>query len=144
MNADKSFNVNAIEDTGDADGDGLNNYEEAIVYNSNLNSSDSDNDNYSDYFESIAGTSLIDANDYFYLEGSLNSLGIYNLAFDSKLNRNYSIKISDNLDDWYDWKTESGDGTTHTNNFDPSIESITGIDADSNNFFFKVDIEKQN
>jgi hypothetical protein len=144
MNADKSFNVTAIEDTGDDDGDGLNNYEEAIVYNSNLNSSDSDNDNYSDYFESIAGTSLIDANDYFYLEGSLNSLGIYNLAFDSKLNRNYSIKISDNLDDWYDWKTESGDGTTHTNNFDPSIESITGIDADSNNFFFKVDIEKQN
>ena len=144
ISSDQSYNIQASQDTGDDDGDGLNNWEEATVYNSNLNKSDSDDDNSSDYFESIAGTSLTDPTDYFYLQGSMNLSGIYNLEYNSKLNRNYSIKISDNLVNWYDWKTESGDDTTHSNNFDPSIETISGLDSNSLNFFFKVDIEEQN
>jgi hypothetical protein len=141
MNEDKSFNINVNEDTNDSDGDGLNNYQEAVIYNSNLYSADSDNDNSSDYFESIAGTSLIDSSDFFYLQGFMGLSGKYTLEYDSKSNRNYSINVSDDLINWYNWKIESGNGSTQSNVFDPSVESITGLDSGSNNFFFKVDIE---
>lgn len=144
MNEDKSYTIGTNQDTADDDGDGLNNYQEAIIYNSNLNSADSDNDNSSDYFESIAGTSLIDASDYFRLQGSMNLSGLYNLEYNSKSNRNYLIKVSDNLINWYDWKTEIGNGNTQSNVFDPSVESITGLNSSSNNFFFRVNIEEQN
>lgn len=141
MNEDKSYTININQDTSDNDGDGLNNYQEAIIYNSDLNSTDSDNDNSSDYFESIAGTSLTDSSDFFYLQGFMNLSGIYNIEYNSKPNRNYSISVSDDLINWYNWKTESGNGSTQSNIFDPSVESITGLDVGSNNFFFKVDIE---
>ena len=53
----------STEFDGDDDGDGVNNFYEGIIHNSNSNSTDSDNDNSSDYFEFIAGT-LTDASDY--------------------------------------------------------------------------------
>ena len=71
----------------------------------------------------------------------MNLSGIYNIEYNSKPNRNYSISVSDDLINWYNWKTESGNGSTQSNIFDPSVESITGLDVGSNNFFFKVDIE---
>ena len=61
MDEDKSFTISSYPDFNDDDGDGLSNYDEAIIYNSNLNNPDTDNDNTSDYFESIAKTSLTDA-----------------------------------------------------------------------------------
>ena len=70
MDEDKSFTIASYPDFDDNDGDGLSNYSEAVIYNSNLNNPDSDNDSTSDYFESIAKTSLTDASDYFYIHGS--------------------------------------------------------------------------
>ena len=142
MNQDKSYNINADQDTGDDDGDGVNNYQEAVIYNSNSNSADSDNDNSSDYFESIAGTSLTDPNDFFYLQGSMNLSGLYELQYNSKSNRNYTIKVSDNLNNWYDWINESGTGSTHLHTFNPESLSNTGLNNNSENFFFIIDIEE--
>lgn len=143
MDEDKLFTITSYPDFDDDDSDGLSNYDEAIIYNSNLNNPDSDNDNTSDYFESIAGTSLTDASDYFYIQGSMNTSGLYNLEFNSKSTRDYLIRVSDDLINWYDWKTESGNDSTHLNLYDPSVEIITGLDSNSGNYFFKVDIEEQ-
>jgi|TARA_A100001015_G_scaffold143030_1_gene158643 hypothetical protein len=142
MDENKSLSISSYPDFSDDDGDGLNNYNEAVIYNSNLNSADSDNDNTSDYFESIAGTSLTDPSDYFYMQGSMNTSGLYNLEYSTKSSREYSISVSDDLVNWYNWKTESGDNATHTNIFDPSIESILGLNSNSDSLFFKVDIEE--
>ena len=146
MNSDTVEAILTVADLGDDDGDGLTNFSEAIVYNSNLNSADSDNDQSNDYFESIAGTSLTDANDYFYLQGSMNTDGFYNLEYNAKANRNYSINVSDDLINWHNWKTATAteDDITHSNIFNPSVENINGLEANSTHFFFKVDIEKQN
>ena len=92
MDEDKSFTISSYPDFNDNDGDGLTNYDEAVIYNSNLNNPDTDNDNSSDYFESIAKTSLTDASDYFYIHGSVNSSGLYNLEFNSKSTLDYSIE----------------------------------------------------
>jgi hypothetical protein len=143
MNEDKSFNITSYPDFNDDDGDGLNNYNEAVIYNSNLNNPDSDNDMTNDYFESIAGTSLTDASDYFYMQGSMDVTGLYNIEYNTKSNREYSIIVSDDLTSWYNWKTESGDGSTHSNIFDPSLESISGLNSNSPNFFFKVSIAEE-
>lgn len=143
MDANKSFSISAYPDFSDSDGDGLNNYNEAVIYNSNLNNPDSDNDNSSDYFESIAGTSLTNASDYFYMQGSMNSLGLYNIEYNTKSTREYSLSVSDDLTNWYNWKTESGDGSTYSNIFDPSLESINGLNTNSQKFFFKVNIEEE-
>ena len=125
MDEDKSFTISSYPDFNDNDGDGLSNYDEAVIYNSNLNNSDTDNDSVGDYFESIAKTSLTDANDYFYIHGSINSSGLYNLEFNSKSTRDYSIKISDDLVNWHNWKTEIGNDAITFNIFDPSVEIIT-------------------
>ena len=69
MSSNRSVTISAFEDNNDDDSDGLSNYEEAIIHNSNLNESDTDNDSVSDYDEAIAGTSLINASDYFQLLG---------------------------------------------------------------------------
>jgi hypothetical protein len=143
MDENKSFSISSYPDFNDDDGDGLNNYNEAIIYNSDLNSTDSDKDNTSDYFEFIAGTSLTDPSDYFYMQGSLNTSGLYNLEYNTKSSREYSISVSDDLVNWYNWKTESGDDSTHSNVFDPSVENITGLNSNSDNLFFKVNIEEE-
>ena len=141
IDEDESYNINTLQDIRDFDDDGLTNYQEAIIFNSNLNDTDTDKDNSSDYFEAIAGTSLIDANDYFYLRGSINISGNYNLQYDSKVNRNYSINVSNDLINWYHWKSLGGDGSTHSNVFDPTIHvPEIGFEANSENFFFKVNI----
>ena len=142
MDEDKEFNISAYPDFGDDDGDGLTNYKEAIVYNSNPSSPDSDNDNSSDYFESIAGTSLTDPNDYFYKLGYIDSSGLFNLQFNTNNSREYSISVSDDLLNWHIWKIESGSGGNHTNIFDPNVESITGLNSNSKNFFFRIEIEE--
>ena len=143
IDENKSFSISAYPDFDDDDGDGLNNYKEAIIYNSNLNSVDSDNDMSNDYFESIAGTSLTDPSDYFNLLGSIDASGLFNLEFNSKSTRNYSISVSDDMNNWYDWKTEEGNDATHENSFDPVLENISGLDINSEKFFFKVDIEEK-
>lgn len=143
MDANKSFSISAYPDFSDSDGDGLNNYNEAVIYNSNLNNHDSDNDNSSDYFESIAGTSLTDASDYFYIQGSMDTSGLYNIEYNTKSNREYSLSVSDDLTNWYNWKIESGDGSTYSNIFDPTLESINGLNNNSQSFFFKVNIEEE-
>ena len=112
---------------GDDDGDGVNNFYEGIIHNSNSNSTDSDNDNSSDYFEFIAGTSLTDASDYFYVQSSVDLSGAFNLEFNSKSNRNYSIKVSDNLSDWHLWRTEVGNDQILSRNFDPNSANISGL-----------------
>lgn len=144
MNEDKSYNIYAYPDNNDDDGDGLTNYNEAIVYNSDPNNIDTDNDNLNDYFESIAGTSPTDSSDYFYKEGSINDSGLYGLEFNTVNTREYSISVSSDLINWFIWKTESGSGGTLLNIFDPSVEidNISGLDFNSDNFFFKVDIEE--
>lgn len=144
MNSNRSVTISAYEDNNDDDSDGLSNYEEAIIHNSNLNESDTDNDSVSDYDEAIAGTSLTNASDYFQLLGSINSLGLYQLDFDSKVGRNYTIKVSDNLINWHSWEVvESNDNIPRTHSFDPNNAGNIGLSTNSNNFFFKVDIEKQ-
>lgn len=140
---DETISVRADED-GDDDGDGVNNYLESIVHNSNSNSTDSDNDNSSDYFEFIAGTSLTDASDYFYVQSSVDLSGAFNLEFNSKSNRNYSIKVSDNLSDWHLWRMDEGNGEILSRIFDPNSANISGLNNNSDRFFFIVDIEKQN
>lgn len=142
MYADRSFNIDVNQDTDDDDGDGVNNYQEAVIYNSNSDSADSDNDSSSDYFESIAGTSLTDPNDFFYLQGSMNLSGLYELEYASKSNRNYTIKVSDDLNHWYDWITESGTGSTRLHTFNPESLSNTGLNNNSGSFFFIIDIEQ--
>lgn len=142
MDEDKSFTISSYPDFGDNDGDGLTNYNEAIIYSSDINSSDSDNDNTSDYFESIAGTSLTDATDYFELIGYINLTGNYNLEYNTKASRNYTISVSDDLTNWHDWKTTSGDGSTVIDLFEPNVQNVSGLDNNSNRFFFKVDIEE--
>ena len=77
MNENKSFNITTYPDLNDNDLDGVSNYDEAIIYGSNLDSVDTDNDSSNDYFETIAGTSLTDASDYFYANGNLSLSGIY-------------------------------------------------------------------
>ena len=145
MDEDRSETIVAVEDTGDDDSDGLSNYEEAIIYNSDLNNTDSDYDNRSDYYEAISGTSLIDADDYFLPVGILDSLGQYKLEFNSKPGRNYSIKVSDNLINWSNWVLyESNNDSTSSYTFDSDAAGSLGLDIDSESFFFKVDIEKQN
>ena len=108
MDEDKLFTITSYPDFNDDDSDGLSNFDEAVIYNSNLNNPDTDNDNTSDYFESIAGTSLTDGSDYFYIHGSMNTSGLYNIEFNSKSTHDYLIRVSDDLVNWYDWKTESG------------------------------------
>ena len=144
-NADGHYDAEILNVNNDDDGDGLTNYNETIVYNSNPNKSDTDNDNSSDYFESIAGTSLTDPSDYFYNEGSINASGLYDLEFNTISSREYSISVSNDLINWFIWKTESGSGGIQSNIFDPSVEvnNITGLDSNSENFFFKVDIEEK-
>ena len=143
MDEDKSFTITSYPDFNDDDGDGLNNYNEAVIYNSDLNDPDTDNDNSSDYFESIAGTSLIDASDYFYMQSSMDNTGLFNIGFNTKSGREYSISVSDDLTNWYNWKTESGDGNSHLSTFDPVTEIINGLDSNSQNFFFKVNIGEE-
>ena len=143
MNENKSFSITSYPDFNDNDGDGLNNYNEAVIYNSDLNDVDTDDDNSSDYFESIAGTSLIDPNDFFDTQSSMNASGLFNLEYNTKSNREYSISVSSDLINWHSWKTESGDGSTHSNIFDPAIESIDGINVNSDSFFFKVNIGEE-
>ena len=67
----------------------------------------------------------------------------YNLEYNTKSSREYSISVSDDLVNWYNWKTESGDDSTHSNVFDPSVENITGLNSNSDNLFFKVNIEEE-
>ena len=50
IDEDESYIINTLQDNRDFDDDGLTNYQEAIIYNSNLNNTDSDYDNSSDYF----------------------------------------------------------------------------------------------
>ena len=143
MDENKSFTISAYPDFNDDDGDGLNNYREAVVFNSDLNNSDTDNDSSSDYFESLAGTSLTDPADYFYMVGSMNLSGIYSLEYNTKSTRDYTIMISEDLNNWYNWRTEGGNGEIQYNNFDPSLENITGLDSNSESLFFRVDIEEK-
>ena len=142
MDENKSA-ISAYPDFNDDDGDGLNNYREAVVFNSDLNNSDTDNDSSSDYFESLAGTSLTDPADYFYMVGSMNLSGIYSLEYNTKSTRDYTIMISEDLNNWYNWRTEGGNGEIQYNNFDPSLENITGLDSNSESLFFRVDIEEK-
>ena len=143
MDEDTNINIGVQPDLdGDDDGDGVNNFDESFIYNSNSNSTDSDNDNSSDYFEFIAGTSLTDASDYFYVQSSVDLSGAFNLEFNSKSNRNYSIKVSNNLSDWHLWRTEDGNDQILSRNFDPNSANISGLNNNSNRFFFIVDIEK--
>ena len=93
MNENKSFSITSYPDFNDNDGDGLNNYNEAVIYNSDLNDVDTDDDNSSDYFESIAGTSLIDPNDFFDTQSSMNASGLFNLEYNTKSNREYSLLV---------------------------------------------------
>jgi hypothetical protein len=145
MDEDKSFSITSYPDFNDNDGDGLTNYNEAVIYNSDLNDPDTDNDNSNDYFESIAGTSLTDSSDYFDMQSSMDNTGLFNIGFNTKSGREYSISVSDDLTNWYNWKTESGNGSTHSSIFDPVTEIINGLDSNSQNFFFKVNIgEEQN
>ncbi len=51
MDADKTVGANFYPDLADNDGDGLTNYDEAVIYKSNLNSSDTDGDQFSDFDE---------------------------------------------------------------------------------------------
>ncbi|MFL2825735.1 MAG: hypothetical protein ACJZ8T_01535, partial [Coraliomargaritaceae bacterium] len=139
----KSFSITSYPDFNDNDGDGLTNYNEAVIYNSDLNNPDTDNDNSNDYFESIAGTSLTDSSDYFDMQSSMDNTGLFNIGFNTKSGREYSISVSDDLTNWYNWKTESGNGSTHSSIFDPVTEIINGLDSNSQNFFFKVNIGEE-
>ena len=78
----------------------------------------------------------------FYINGTVNSSGLYDLEFNSKSTHSYSISVSDDLIDWYDWVDETGNDGTITNIFDPSSSGITGLNINSNGFYFRVDIEE--
>ena len=60
---------------------------------------------------------------------------VYNLEFNSKSTLDYSISVSDDLINWHNWKTESGNDSIHLNIFDPSVESITGLNNNSKFLF---------
>ncbi|MDC0305275.1 hypothetical protein OAL57_02340, partial [bacterium] len=64
MNANKSIGATFTIDTRDLDGDGLSNYQELVVLNTNPNNPDSDGDGYNDGQEQSEGTDPNDAGSF--------------------------------------------------------------------------------
>ena len=141
MDENKSFSISTYQDLNDDDSDGVTNYLEAIIYSSNPNSSDTDNDGYNDFFETIAGTSLIDSTDHFFMNGSMNSSGIYALEHNSVSGRIYSLLVSDDLNNWQELESNSGNGDSIFSEFNPLNSNINGLNTD--NLYFKVNIEEE-
>lgn len=102
---------------------------------------DSDGDGYSDFEEYISGTSPVDSNDHFNFHGS-HDADAFLLQFETHLGRNYSISVSTDLNEWHSWTAVSGDGSTHSLDFNPTNITISGLDLGADAYFFKIDVEK--
>lgn len=56
MDSNKTISATFVEDTRDSDGDGLTNYQEAVVYGTNPQVADTDGDGFPDGYEVSVGT----------------------------------------------------------------------------------------
>ena len=133
--------------SNDSDGDGIPDQWE-IMYGLDENlpgdSIDSDGDGMADLFEYLSGHSPIDPNDVFTVIGEISESGDYSLAYDSVLNRTYTIKVSSNIESgiWHTWRSEVGDDAQHVLVFNPEDVSISNLDRNSEKYFFKIEIQK--
>lgn len=128
----------------DSDGDGMpDNWEISYGLNKDLDNAeaDTDGDGRTDFFEYITGSDPTDSQAHFIVAGTVSESNIYSIQYESVSGRNYTIKVSPNLDDWHTWKTESGNDTTHTFAFNPDTVNISELNRTSEKYFFKIEIQ---
>jgi len=84
----KTINANFAQDTADADGDGLTNYEESVVYGTDPNNNDTDGDSLHDGDEVAAGSrpTVSDASLIAWLQAHPAKIGLYNSTSIQDLN----------------------------------------------------------
>jgi len=116
MDADKSVTANFIQDGGDADGDGLTNYQEIITYGTNSNQKDSNSDGiedgqavalgYSPTFNFSALISYLQSHPPtgLYTASQMQAMAIGDLVLTKNVNGsftlNYDIEKSTDLQTW--------------------------------------------
>ena len=139
--------ISESDTPNDTDGDGIPD-EWEIMYgldeSSPAENIDSDGDGMADLFEYLSGHSPIDRNDVFTVDGEILESGTYSIAYDSVLNRIYTIKVSSDIESgiWHTWRTVVGDDTQHVLEFNSEIVSISNLDRNSKKYFFKIEIQK--
>ena len=128
----------------DGDGDGMpDSWEISYGLNEQVSNSgsDTDGDGISDMAEYVSGTSPIDSSDFFFYIGAYNE-GQFELLFETKVGRIYSLKVSTDLESWHNWSSISGDDLTHTVGFNVSTHNISELSTEADSYFFKIEVEK--
>ena len=128
----------------DGDGDGMpDSWETAYGLNEQVANSgaDTDGDGFSDMAEYVSGTSPIDSSDFFSYTGAYNE-NQFELLFETKVGRTYSLKVSTDLESWHNWSSVPGDDLTHTLGFNVSTHNISELSTEADSYFFKIEVEK--
>ena len=128
----------------DGDGDGIpDSWETAYGLNEQVSNigADTDGDGFSDIAEYVSGTSPIDGSDFFSYSGAYNE-NQFELLFETKVGRTYSLKVSTDLQSWHNWSSISGNDLTHTLGFNVSTHNISELSTEADSYFFKIEVEK--